>query len=265
MMPAIKEHLLICNSHAIFPTFDLKGIVSPMWNLLLPDLTETELQNLMTSVPPDSASSIIDAQGNTIVHYLARHDKFYFLLAKLIECFRPNISAPNHVHMKTPLHYAARSPVSVEIFKLLLSYGGASVNMKDSAGITPLHHAILNKATKEPFNILIANVHPIIDIVNTQDTEGNSALHYAAMVNDGGHCFRALASAESVNVNVQNDHGNTAAHLILFQSKIHPYIALLDGRFDLSIVNVHGVSVNQILFPDGMFNLAAEYIVDPSE
>lgn len=263
-MPVIKKHLLICDGHTVYPIIDLNGFVSPMWNLLLPDLSEMELENLMATVPTGSADRLIDIQGNTIIHYLVRHDKFYFLLAKLIECLLPNLNVLNGAHAKSPLHYAARSPVSLDMMKLLVSCG-AEVNLKDGTGITSLHHAILNKAaTKDAFDTLVtADNHLNIDL-NVQDNEGNSALHYAAMVNDGGHCFRALASAESVDVNVQNVHGNTAAHLILFQSKTHPYVALLNGRFDLSIVNAYGVSANYILFPDGMFSLAAEYIVDPS-
>lgn len=89
---------------------------------------------------------------------------------------------------------------------------GANPNVKDEKGRTPLHHVLWElsqsrsnvelKAYGECFEVLLKDAS-LPGIVNSQDNEGNTALHLAVQL------------GERQKVNSQDNEGNTALHLAI--------------------------------------------------
>jgi ankyrin repeat protein len=78
---------------------------------------------------------------------------------KVILQKRANPNLKNKTKEKeTPLHKALFAMQAIEIIELLIK-SGASINMQDAWGSTPLHYALASKDTSIPVNIFIMKYH----------------------------------------------------------------------------------------------------------
>ena len=105
------------------------------------------------------------------------------------------------------LHLAVINNNIDEVEKLLRC--GASVNIQDKFGNTPLHYAAQNNFT-EIFKLLYSTITE--NSIQTNNY-GDTVLHFAAQ-NNSLEMIKLLCANKNVNVNAVNKHGETALHAL---------------------------------------------------
>jgi ankyrin repeat protein len=108
---------------------------------------------------------------------------------------------------KTPLHLAAKFRQKRSLEALIAH--GANINITDDEGLTPLHQAL--KMGKK------GNMHAIEKLldhradINISDSRGKSPLH-TAITQKNSEAINLLLSHSELNPNTQDQNGNTALH-----------------------------------------------------
>ena len=139
-----------------------------------------------------------------IIEKEASVDEADFLLRNMLEdkpCI--NIGQKNSKFIHTAAFCG-----SVKCLRALLENKAANVDMQNSVGETPLHHAADNNKAECVQLLLESNAN-----VNLQTDYQKTPLHYAASVYHGNvKCAQLLLNRENVNVNLQDDEGETPLH-----------------------------------------------------
>jgi ankyrin repeat protein len=130
---------------------------------------------------------------------------------------------------KTPLFFAIRAN-NVNWVRLLLEKG-ADPTIRNNIGLTPFHVAVDNAKDFEILNLLLANEK--VDINETRDQQGLTALHYAITASNV-NVARFLLS-KGANPNVVYENGRTLLHEAVFLAKDMDVVELLLNHEDVDV------------------------------
>jgi len=148
---------------------------------------------------------------NTSLHVAVSNGQWK-KVAKLINTQGVDVNARN-ADGETPLHIAAWKP-TLATLKELLKAPGLELNARSNDGRTPLHHAAYNGGhVKELLEM------PGIDVNAQVYGTGESALHFAAMINDE-LTTRDLLSHPDIDVNTSASDGMTALDIAMQASSL---------------------------------------------
>ncbi|EXK30503.1 hypothetical protein FOXG_16954 [Fusarium oxysporum f. sp. lycopersici 4287] len=159
----------------------------------------------------------------------------------------------------TAIHMASFRGNFVALETLLDHHGDTvsaleMVSSCDSRGSTPLHWAARNNLYNPNLHEIAQNIkttiHLILDIdpaiVNVQDIEGNTALHYAARYfGENGEVFRPNFQSlcdKGADSSIHNNHGETPLHSMFSSDGTDETI----DKQILSLLLAHGAKVNDI-------------------
>ena len=111
-------------------------------------------------------------------------------------------------------------------------------NSQSLGGLTLLHEAVI--AGNVPMVIEILSTHIIH--VDTQDEEGNTALHYAVAIdNTQDYAIIAALLNDRAGINIQNNLGDTPIHNAVYRSNCAILTTLLNQRGrNTNVVNNQG-------------------------
>jgi len=184
--------------------------------------------------------------GKTVLHYAAEWDQTESclqLMAFLLDrCSLLDARRDSQGH--TALYTAIRSFNQQAAIQLIEK--GASVQIGDEAGKTPLHEATrnANRFTHELFELLMekgANV-------NAQDKKGDTPLHEATSF---GQRLAPYLLDKGADPNLQNSQGKSPLHRaaqLFNRDKAHALIRLyLQYGGDLNLENIQGQTVRQLI------------------
>ena len=187
--------------------------------------------DIHTSAPPSDA---VGAGGSALHLACRRGDSG--LVEMLLE---RGASATARTDGCTPLHLAACDP---QTSRLLLS-AAAAVDEKDSAGCTPLHHAV----SRAPPLLLGASCRALLEggaKVNTCDfVHRHTPLHRLCERGDGGEALDALNAlvAHGATINAQDKSGHTPLHLAAFRGHADLALALVAAGASPNVPSSHGM------------------------
>lgn len=136
-------------------------------------------------------------------------------LPQLLEA-EPSLAFQPDIHGSFPVHVAASADSMVSIIVLLTSYPGCA-GLLDAQGRTFLHVAV----EKKRLHVVQFACHcarSFKPVLNVQDKDGNTALHMAVAEGELD-IFRCLIRNREVNINLQNNQGNTPMDIAL--GKVH--------------------------------------------
>ena len=132
------------------------------------------------------------------------------------------------------------SNYQIETLYNILKKNPSLVNTKDQKNETFLSYAIKRKNLEIAELILTS---PVLDY-SFQDQNGNSYLHLA-VINQLETIVRGLIQ-KGINVNLQNNDGNTAYHFAYSTGDIKFISILIEGKVDFSIKNKKGQIAEEI-------------------
>jgi ankyrin repeat protein len=144
--------------------------------------------------------------GSTPLHlHLCRTDVMVPILleANLSAAYQPNRSG------SFPIHIAASSD-RLKAVKCFLQRCPECVNLCDTMGRTFLHVAVENRSWK--IVSYACRTPSLASILNTQDNNGNTALHLAVQVGDL-RMVCSLLREQQVDLDIPNNSGRTPRHL----------------------------------------------------
>ncbi|XP_046452784.1 putative ankyrin repeat protein RF_0381 [Daphnia pulex] len=130
---------------------------------------------------------------------------------------------------ETPLFFAIRAN-NVNWVRLLLEKG-ADPTIRNNIGLTPFHVAVDNAKDFEILNLLLANEK--VDINETRDQQGSTALHYAITASNV-NVARFLLS-KGANPNIDYENGSTILHEAVFLAKDMDVVELLLNHEDVDV------------------------------
>ena len=209
----------------------------------------------------------VDSDGNTALHYAASLENNQAELVNMLLKHGASIEARNNVGV-TPLHAAIghyNEPAAVALLE-----GGASLATVDSDGNTALHYAAsLEHNQAELVNILLKHgvsvearnnvgatpllvaighdsepaVVPLLEggaSLATVDSDGNTALHYAARLEDNQADLVNILLKHGASVETPNEAGVTPLHVAVAHANEPAAVALLEGGASLATVDSDG-------------------------
>ncbi|XP_041017887.1 ankyrin repeat-containing protein At5g02620-like [Juglans microcarpa x Juglans regia] len=165
----------------------------------------------------------------------------------------PNLASEADDFGWTPLHYAAHYG-SVQVMKLLLKYAGSSAAyIKDKEGMSALHIA----AEQGHLMVVTKVVSEFPSTYELLDNKGRTPLHVAA---ESGKSFWTLLflirNVPDDLINKQDSSGNTMLHLAAVHKRLKKLAALAaDKRFDKGVINKEGLSCLEIYKSSTMTSL----------
>jgi len=145
------------------------------------------------------------------------------------------INKQHHPWDFTALHEAVRMD-RVQMVEMLLD-AGADVSPTDVWGRTPMHYA----TTVDTVNILLAHGA----CLNALDNINQTVLHFAVQKCDNMlSCFLIQHGADpsDVNMNTQDEHGETPLHFAVTHGLVEVARCLLQNRAHINIHNAVGMS-----------------------
>ncbi|BET37530.1 hypothetical protein SAP269_01190 [Spiroplasma ixodetis] len=190
-------------------------------------------------------NKIIYYYGNTPLHFAISYNQ-QIIVKELLN--NPNSKNKIDVNIKneydyTPLHVATKEG-NLEIVKELLNHPEIDLNIQDNDGNTPLHlffedeqnlqdleneniwqyikNQIINKVNnfnlykKDIFKLLIENGAD----VNIQDNKGISSILHKAIFNENLEIVKELLNHPEIDLNIQDNDGNTPLHFALFKNNL---------------------------------------------
>ena len=197
-----------------------------------------------------------------------------------------NINLQDKIKHWSPIMYLLdSSDIGEPDSLILLIKNNVNINIKDNKGITPLHLSAF-KGQDENVEILInsnANINSkdilgripltfaiiegqinsaqlLIDKsdLNILDINNNSLLHYAVLTKGNALLFTIMLSDKNINLNIQNNDGNTPIMLVALNNP-NENVRLLQKLLSLNpiiegIVNNKGQSFYSILGEDAIKN-----------
>jgi len=123
------------------------------------------------------------------------------------------------------LHYACKYGYLPVVRLILCAENGLDLlNQRDNLGLTPLMSAIYSQDDGGPeivATLLAQGADP-----NVKDNEGNTALHHAAGYG-AGDTIEFVAKNKKVNLDIQNDKGETPSHWAIKESQMWAFQTLL--------------------------------------
>ena len=189
--------------------------------------------------------SLLDYGANVNVHDNHRNTPLHFAafrghleVVRMLLELKANVDSLNDEGL-TPLHQASKGWCSggLEIVRLLLDHG-TDVNVLDNHRNTPLHFA----ASEGQLEIACMLVERKAD-VDSLNSEGLTPLHQAS----GGwreQCLDIvrLLLCHGANVDVCDDHRNTALHFAASDGRLEVARALLEHKADVNALNKDGLT-----------------------
>ena len=184
-----------------------------------------------------------DYSNKTPFHYLAfslnneaDDEKLRLEMMQWLAEQKADIYAQDKV-LDTPLHMAAYDGASLIVSWLASK---KSANVLNQRKRLPLHQALLGafqaKKTKKPLNSYHAVISSLLTAtsnINTQDENGNAALHWAAEYGFTEWLKQILE--RKPNINLQNNHGWSALHLACANSHLPSARLLVENNADINI------------------------------
>ncbi|KAL5198739.1 hypothetical protein ABZP36_002251 [Zizania latifolia] len=152
---------------------------------------------------------MVNKAGNTPLHEAVKH-RWNKLALRLLEKEPTCAHTPNN-EMQTPLHMAAREGLADVVAKILEQPwvpGHDEFNAASSG--TALHQAVLGGHTKV-VETLLAKKKPQL-MIDQKDSNGNTALHFAAQKNDA-HMVRTLLKHKEDLAHGRNNAEQSALHV----------------------------------------------------
>ncbi|MCS5711887.1 ankyrin repeat domain-containing protein [Candidatus Berkiella aquae] len=156
---------------------------------------------LLSSYIPLEARADIINQNHILMHINENADR---QMIELLVRYGANVNLVDPKEGRTPLHIACQKNHE-SVIKALLDHG-ANINVADAKGITPLHAAV-GLCNENIINELILKGAD----VSIVDQNGLTFLHKAARARNLG-AVRALLETGKIDVNAQDNKGNTALH-----------------------------------------------------
>ena len=165
--------------------------------------------------------SIIDEEGCTVVHMLAEKKLFnqstrinMNLLHFFIKLLANNRTLDHKNKMgQTALHIAAASHNIVMFEALLLATGKANLEIEDAQGRRAIHLCFLEYHPDA--QVLASMLLKKGVVLNSQDHQGNTPLHYASQKFDTTFIEAMARKLHFSEVNLKNTLGQTPADLLL--------------------------------------------------
>ncbi len=192
-----------------------------------------------------------DALGRSPLHWAAKTDNFFASLLLLQHGANPLLE---DICKKNSLYYfekyfflhTAIEKKDVKRVTLLLK-AGVCVNLLDQDGMSALHLAIETRSLKCIALLLESGACT----ENLEDFfEEYEFLHYAVTLNDV-RCVKALLKA-GVDINAQDDFGNTPLYIAAEEENLEMAALLLDYGADFDIANIEGESPRDVLESKGL-------------
>eukprot|EP00047_Mylnosiga_fluctuans_P022700 m.124605 g.124605 ORF g.124605 m.124605 type:complete len:1235 (-) comp9354_c0_seq1:147-3851(-) len=161
-----------------------------------------------------------DSNGRTSLLWAAYYGHFDILRA-LVKHDRSLVELADP-DGRTCLHWSTKHETTKCLDLLLKVTGPDVVNAQDNEHVTALHWAVLCQHAEHTLHLLKAGAD-----VTVVDTEGRTALHYAVS-NDNARCLRVLLEHAEEVVNYKDARGRAALHLaISAESPLEIVTALL--------------------------------------
>jgi ankyrin repeat protein len=161
--------------------------------------------------------------------------------------------------MTTPLHRAVEAGDVALVQELLQLQSDVDINTQDKDGYTALHLA----AIYDKFEIAqLLLTHPQCNVNAQNDNNGCTALHLAA-ANNGVEIVQLLI-AHRCNVNTQDNHGYTALHLAVTNDKFEvAQLLLAHPQCDVNAQNKFNETALHRTACVGNFEIAKLLIAQP--
>jgi ankyrin repeat protein len=121
---------------------------------------------------------------------------------------------------------------NIIILKLLLNNQDIELVMHDNTALTK---AINKRDTKYDIFKLLLNHSRIIEILNSQDKNGNTPLHLIINSNHNEEISELFINHDNININIQNKSGSTPLHIAVNKNKIKLVKALLKHK-DIGLI-----------------------------
>jgi len=181
--------------------------------------------------------NIQDNDGNTALYWasIRGHTECIELL---IKAGSVNINIQNY-YGKTALHEASRYGYK-EIVELLIK-AGVNVSIQSNNGYTAL--LLAAKFNQKTIIESLLNSR-LIDNINFQDIDGNTAFHYVCQ-HGLKNSIKLLLDA-GANVNIQDIKDNTPLHYVYFYNHHHCIDILLEAGANINARNFFGYKPNQV-------------------
>ncbi|MDP0590317.1 MAG: ankyrin repeat domain-containing protein [Candidatus Endonucleobacter bathymodioli] len=178
---------------------DVNGECNPSCETpLLLAVDNQYLEIFKTLLNNNANVNAINTNGNSVIHLVCRVEDTSMLKALLDH--RPNVDAKDY-NGQTALHHVVTKNM-VDHTQLLLS-AGASANIKNDEGVTPIFLTIYDNVL---LNILLHhNSH-----LDYADSKGYTLLHHA--IRNGRIDTMHILLESGANVNVTNASGSTPLH-----------------------------------------------------
>jgi|GEM_PF-6531947 len=179
-----------------------------------------------------NSATLPDAEGNTPLH-LAASEGLARVTVVLVSKLGIHTNKKNCTE-RTPLHLACISGKSPSLISFFIKHPQTFISSQDIFQRTPLHYLIKGSSTDTTISFLKSAKKAYKAIkINSIDTEGNTALHYAIQYNTAA--AKELLHQEGIDPNPQNEKGETPFSLLFDNTDTESF------NYDLFYTLLHSI------------------------